>query len=187
MTEANEPRPYEEILPPRKSRRGWWTLGILGVVVLILGTCVKGGMDFYHAIEVRNEATRALAMEVLKSGMRDADDPIYAERGGFTQPMIEDMNETISFYGKASKFSESTCGMFTSANTDASQAGTFSNCYVTAQVPRSNVGVSVSWVREDKAWKVQGLNINYSNPEPLNELLALKAQEAQAEEEATPE
>jgi hypothetical protein len=178
MTEANELRPYEEMPPKRKSRRGWWVIGILVIVAALLATCIKGGMDVYRAIDQRSDATREIAMEFMRSGFRDAADPIYSVRGGFTQPLIEELNDTIELYGKASKFSEATCGMVTAANTDAPKAGTFSNCYLTAQVPRSNVKIAVSWVREDKQWKLIGFNINYLNEAPMREREAARANEA---------
>lgn len=169
MNSANEPRPYEDILPERKSRKGLWILGILLVLVFLLGTCIKGSIDAFAAVRARNEATRELAIEFMRDGLPDVSDPIYAKRGQANQKAIDDLNDLIEIYGKTTKYSEATCGMVTSANTDASKAGTFSSCTLTAQARRSNVAISVDWVREDQAWKIMDFNVNYSNDAPYLE------------------
>lgn len=169
MTDASEPRPYEEIPPPRKSRRGWWILGGVVAVLLLLGTCIKGGVDVYKAVNARSEATGEIARAFMRSGLPDADDPIFSKRSGATQTAIDELNDLIALYGKASKFSDATCGMVSKAHTDAAQAGTFSSCTLTAQTRRANVSLAVDWVREEGEWKLLGFNVNYSNDAPVRE------------------
>lgn len=176
MTETSDPRPYEQIPPPRKSRRVWWILGGLALVLILLGTCIKGGIDAFGAINARSQATTELAKDFMANGLAAADDPIYSRRAGVTPEAVENLNRLIGQYGKTSAFTSPTCGMVSSANINAAASGTFSTCTLSAKAELSPVDITVQWVREDETWKLLGFQINYTD----NTVLLEKAERLDA-------
>jgi hypothetical protein len=169
---------------PRKSRKGWWIGGAFIAAALLLGMCVKGGIDVYGAIKARGEATVEAASQFMRDGLPPEGDPIYSQRASIIQPAVDQLNELIAVYGPGSKFEEPTCGMVSKANTDAAQPGTFSQCTVTAQTRRSTANISMQWVREDGAWKVLSFHVNYSNDDPWLEYEAAATEDAEPAEAA---
>lgn len=148
---------------PRKSRLGWWIAGISLVLVLLLGTCVKGGMDAYRALTARAAETEEFARYVMRNGLPPQGDPVYARRMSITQADVDAMNRYMRQFGRVSSYSQAACSIVSSANSDPVESGTFGNCFLTAEAQHSPVNITVRWVREDDAWKLHAFNVNYTD------------------------
>ncbi|MDP3459344.1 MAG: hypothetical protein Q8S09_08730 [Hyphomonas sp.] len=176
--------PYADAAPQRKSRRGWWILGGLGLAAVLLGMCVKGGVDLFAAIGERSAASVAIAKQFTASGLPTASDPIYSRRSGVNDDAVEKVNRLIAQFGSVSDFTDASCTLNSAANTNATESGTFANCALSANSDLSPVDITVRWIREDEAWKLLAFNLNYTD----QSLLLDKAEELdrRAREEGGP-
>lgn len=191
MSQIPTEPPYAHTDGKRKSRRVWWIAGALLLVAILLGTCIKGGVDLFSAISARSEATVELVEKFMTEGLPSADDPVFARRAGVTPEAISKLQDLMDQFGPVSDFSAATCNMRSAANIDANQSGTFADCYMTASSELSPVNIYVGWVREDEVWKVLSLNVNYSDDsmliEKAKELDRLAKEKEGASEEAPSE
>lgn len=186
MTDSGDAQPYEQTARPRKSRRIWWIGGIGLLLIVLLGTCVRGGIDLFKAVSARNAATEELAHRFLTEGLPPADDPIYARRAGVSQDSLDALSRFVRQFGKVSDFSPATCNIVSSANSNPALSGTFGNCSLTAQAEHSPVIISVTWVQEDEIWKLLNFHANFTDNSVLiekAERLDQIATEEQAEKE----
>jgi hypothetical protein len=187
----NDTPAYAQAAPQRKSRRKWWIAGSLVVVAVLLGTCIKGGMDLFAAVSARTKATENLVRSAMKDGLPSTDDPVYARRAGVTQEAIDTTNRYMKQFGRVSGFSDAVCEIVSAANTDPVQSGTFGNCSMTATAERSPVVIEVRWVREDEAWKLLFFNAGFTDQtvllEKAEELDRRKSEEGGSAEEPPPE
>lgn len=165
----NDTPAYAQAAPQRKSRKVWWIAGILLVVAVLLGTCVKGGMDLFAAVTARNAATEEFARQVLTEGLPPADDAVYARRAGVTQEAVDASNRYMQQFGAVSDFSGAMCSMQTLANSNPAESGTFGNCSMTATAEHSPVNIFVRWVREDELWKIFHFTASYTDQTVLIE------------------
>lgn len=182
---------YAQAAPQRKSRKLWWIVGGLVLVAVLLGTCVKGGMDLFAAVTARNAATEEFARKALTDGLPAADDPVYARRAGVTQEAVDSSTRYMKQFGAASEFSGATCSMQTLANSNPAESGTFGNCSMTAMSEHSPVNIFVRWVREDEQWKIFHFNASYTDQtvlvEKAEELDRQATEEGGSVEEPPPE
>jgi hypothetical protein len=165
----NDTPAYAQAAPQRKSRRKWWIAGILLGVVVLLGTCIKGGMDLFAALGARTEATEEFVRKAMKDGLPPADDPIYARRAGVTQEQVDASNRYVKQFGAVSDFSAAVCQINSSANIDPTQSGTFGDCSMTASSEHSPVNIYVGWVREDEVWKIFRFDASFTDQTVLIE------------------
>lgn len=163
MNTSTDTPPYAQTEPPRKSRRLWWILGILAIAAILLGTCVKGGMDLFKSVAARQQATYDLARQFLSEGLPEADDPIFSKRANVTPEALAKLQSMMDQFGAISNYSDAVCTLTTAANTNRDASGTFGQCYMSAVSEHSPLNISVRWVREGEDWKVLAFNLNYSD------------------------
>lgn len=163
MSEPDATQPYEQTPAPRKSRRLWWILGGGALLLYVLGSCVKGGIDLYKAVTARNAATEMLAQRFMAEGLPSADDPVYARRAGVDQASLDSLNRFMKQFGKVSEFTPASCNIVSSANADPAQSGTFANCTLAAKAELSPVTIAVRWVREDETWKLLDFQTHFTD------------------------
>ena len=153
--------------PPRKSRRLWWTLGIILVVAILLGTCVKGGIDAFAATSARADASKVFAQQAMTQGLPVADDPVYARRAMVTQEGVDSANRYIRQFGAVSDFTDPVCQIHSAANTNPDESGTFANCGLSATAEHSPVNIAIRWVREDETWKLLAFEADFPDQSVL--------------------
>lgn len=163
MSEPDTTQPYEQTPAPRKSRRLWWIIGGGALLLYVLGSCVKGGIDLYKAVTARNAATEMLAQRFMDEGLPPADDPVYARRAGVEQGSLDSLNRFMKQFGKVSEFTPASCNIVTSAHSDPAQSGTFANCTLAAKAELSPVTIAVRWVREDETWKLLDFQTHFTD------------------------
>lgn len=186
----NETPPYAQTAPQGKSRKRWWIAGILLIVAVLLGTCIKGGMDLFAAVSARNAATEDFARRALTDGLPAADDPVYSRRAGVTQEAVDAADRYMQQFGAVSDFSGAMCSMVTSANSNPAESGTFGNCTMTAMSEHSPVNIFVRWVREDELWKIFQFKADFTDQtvllEKAEELDRRTREEGDSSEEPPP-
>lgn len=145
MTDTKDIPPYAGMEPPRKSRRIWWISGIVIVVLILLGTCVKGGVDLFQAVSARQQATSDLARQFLSGQAPEAEDPIFSKRANVTPEALAQLQTLMDQFGPVSDYSDAVCTLTTAANTNKDASGTFGECQMTAVSKHSPVVVYVRW------------------------------------------
>ena len=170
-------------VPQKTPKKGipLWVFALIALGVIGLGTCVYGGVKMFGAISERSTASVEVAKAYMKDGLPAADDPIYSRRMGITQEKVDSTNRFFSQFGRVSEYSDATCNLKSSANTNAAKSGTFATCVLQIQAEHSPGTVTVTWVREDEAWKLGGFYVNFHD----NSVLMDKAEKLDALEAAS--
>ncbi|WP_146617158.1 hypothetical protein [Hyphomonas pacifica] len=176
---------YQYAPPKRKSYKVWWIVGGVVLALILLGTCVRGGVSLYQAISERSEATRDLAERVMEDGLPPAGDPIYSHRVTAAQADIDKATRYIQHFGQVTEYGDPGCNMRSTADINKEKPSTFADCALTIEAEQSPGVVTVNWVKDNEDWKVWGIYVRFSDQSVLLD----KADQAdtQAEEPSTPE
>ncbi|KCZ54326.1 hypothetical protein HY29_14920 [Hyphomonas beringensis] len=158
---------YQYAPPERKSRKLWWIVGGIVLALVLLGTCVRGGVSLFQALSDRSEASRDFAERVMEEGVPPPDDPIYSRRLDVTQAEIDEVDRYIRSFGQVTEYGVPGCNMRTSADIDKDKSGTFADCTLTIETEQSPGIVTIDWVKDDAVWKVLGLNVWFSDESVL--------------------
>jgi len=154
---------YQYAPPKRKSYKVWWIVGGVVLALILLGSCVRGGVSLYQAIGERLEATRDLAERVMEDGLPPVGDPIYSRRLEVTQTDVDKMNRYIRHFGQVTEYGEPGCNMRSTADINKEKSGTFADCALTIEAEKSPGVVTINWVKDDEDWKVWGIHVRFSD------------------------
>jgi hypothetical protein len=177
MTDS-QPAYVQQPVPKKGMPR--WVFALIALGVLGLGTCVYSGVKMFGAISDRSAASLEVSKAFLTDGLPDAGDPIYAKRLDITQETVDSTNRFFAQFGPVSEYSDASCNLKASANTNAAQSGTFATCVLQIQAEHSPGTVTVTWVREEETWKLGGFYVNFHD----NSVLMDKAEKLDAMEAA---
>ena len=174
---------YVAAPPPKKSRKMYWIIGGIVLVLVLLGTCIKGGVDAYSALSERSDATVELVETFLNDGIPGPADPIHSRRSNVTDEAVSNVQRMVTLYGRVSDVEGGLCNIVSKTGIGNGPNGTFATCNVTFKSEHSPGKATVVWIREDETWKVYAFNVNYDDQSVLLDR-AEKGAELEAEEAA---
>lgn len=166
-----KPQSYYETPPKKRSSIKRYIFIGIGVLVLLgMGSCVWMFVGIAQKSVERQHATKIFVEAILADGLPDANDGVYHSEGGITQAALDKVNIMIREYGAPESIGEPSCGVTVSANTNATENGTFANCVTEIEYVATAGRITTKWKMQDEAWKLIYFYTNYDNPlEPTPE------------------
>ncbi len=151
---------YREPKKQKGSKR-WWILALVALGILGLGTCSWTFYGLFQQMLDRQAATTEFMQDVYTNGIPAADSEVYHPDGQITQSAIDGVKDLAQPYGTPIEIGSPSCTVRVSANTTASENGSFADCTAMIEYSVSSGRFDTYWKKQDETWKVLGFYLHF--------------------------
>ena len=159
--------------PPKRGIGKYILIGLAGIVILGLGTCVWGLGSLTQVAAERQPATDAFVEQVLASGLPDADSDIWMGGVGFDAETLGTLQNVMDHFAGTEEVGSATCNAQSMMRTNG-PSGTFVFCVVPASYPTTKGRFEMTWKKEEDNWKIVRFYLHYDDMSSYYEAEARK-------------
>ncbi len=148
-------------------------MGLGGIVILGLGTCVWGLGSLTQDAAERQPATIAFIEQVFVAGLPDADSDVWMKDVGFDAESLGAIQKVMDHFSEIEEVGEAACHAQSIARTNG-PSGTFAYCVVPVSYAKTSGRIEMTWKKEADTWQVARFFLHYDDMSSYYEAAALK-------------